>query len=572
MTAPLLKVRGYTVDMLARGGARTLVQSLDFEVSPGETLAIIGESGSGKSVATTALVGLAPSAWMRVTAGSALFEGRELVGLAENELRRLRGNRIGMVFQEPMSALNPMLPIGDQIAETLVAHRGATWRQARAEAVRLLELVRIPDASRRAGQFPSALSGGMRQRVVIAAAIACRPSLLIADEPTTALDATVQGEILQLLADLKAAVGCAIVLITHDMTVVRQAADHVAVMQQGRIVERGPRAAILDTPQTEVTRTLIAASRPGAEPPETPAVDNPEAPALSIENLVVSFARQRGGKLLHRQQRLFAVDGVSLSIERGETLALVGESGSGKTTIARAVLGLISPDAGQVRVGGRPVAHRPGQGRVQFIFQDPQSSLDPRFRAWESVTEPLRIQGDASDLRERAAALFEQVGLDSSHLDRYTHELSGGQRQRLGIARALCAQPDLVIADEAVAALDSSTKLQILELFLSLQASTRLPMLFVTHDFAVVSRLAHRVAVMRFGQLLEIGPTASVLRNPQHAYTQALVSAARGAHIALPASAGHRVGVPGSQPAGRTMCRIALQHFVHVDDPMPSVA
>ena len=280
----------------------------------------------------------------------------------------------------------------------------------------------------------------------------------------------------------------------------------------------------------------------------------------------MSFARPRRGNPFQRSQRLFAVDGVSLSIDRGETLALVGESGSGKTTIARAVLGLITPDAGQLRVAGRPVAQRSDHGRVQFIFQDPQSSLDPRFRAWESVTEPLKIRGDTSALRHRAASLFEQVGLDTLLLDRYAHELSGGQRQRLGIARALCAQPDLVIADEAVAALDSSTKLQILELFLSLQASTRLPLLFITHDFAVVSRLAHRVAVMRFGRLLEIGPTAAVLRNPQHAYTCALIAAAGGLRAEPPESLGHRTGSHGSRPARLDLIEVGKQHFVQPDE------
>ena len=560
MTQPLLRVRGYTVEMLSGSAARTLVQSVDFDVSPGETLAIIGESGSGKSVATTALVGLAPSARMRVTAGSAVFEGRELVGLPERALRGLRGNRIGMVFQEPMSALNPMLPVGDQIAETLVAHRGATWRQARAEAVRLLEQVRIPAAARCARQYPSALSGGMRQRVVIAAAIACRPSLLIADEPTTALDATVQNEILQLLTELKAEVGCAIVLITHDMAVVRQAADTVAVMQRGCIVERGTRDALLSSPQVPYTRSLIAASLPRPDAPERPAAGGAQPPALSIERLTVSFARPRSGSPFQRSQRLFAVDGVSLSIDRGETLALVGESGSGKTTIARAVLGLIPPESGRVTVAGRPVAA--GAGRVQYIFQDPQSSLDPRFRAWESVMEPLKVRGDTAGLRARAAPLFEQVGLDARLRDRYTHELSGGQRQRLGIARALCSQPDLVIADEAVAALDASTKLQILELLLSLQADTGLPLLFITHDFAVVSRLAHRVAVLRFGRLLEIGLTASVLRNPQHAYTRALVAAAAGERALPPASLGHRTGPPGSRNADPSLCEVGRHHFV----------
>ncbi|ATN37760.1 hypothetical protein ACO34A_28780 (plasmid) [Rhizobium sp. ACO-34A] len=557
----LLTVRNFSIDMLAANGPRSIVTGLDFDVAAGETLAIIGESGSGKSVATRAMVGLAPSPPMRVTSGSALFEGQDLLTIGEAGLRRLRGSRIGMIFQEPMSALNPMMPVGAQIAETIVTHKGLSRRTAQAEAVRLLDRVRIPDAAGRARLHPAALSGGMRQRVVIAAAIACKPPLIIADEPTTALDATVQAEILSLIAELKAEVGCAVIFITHDMAVVRQTADRILVMQNGRVVESGSKDAILSAPKQEYTRTLIAASMPdmgGVAPLEKAA----DAPALAIRDLIVSFPARRNPLSLKRPERLYAVDGLSLDVARGETVALVGESGSGKTTIARAALGLVAPDEGRIWIGGKDVGEAGRKGRVQFIFQDPQSSLDPRFRAWQSVMEPLAIAGDRENLRERAIPLFRRVGLDATHVDRYTHELSGGQRQRLGIARALAPSPDLVIADEAVAALDATTRLQILDLFQSLQKRTGLPMLFITHDLATVSRIAHRVAVMRFGRLLEIGPTASVLSEPRHAYTRSLVAAARGEAATAPVTRGHRIGMAGAQPHWAPMLEVTPGHFI----------
>jgi peptide/nickel transport system ATP-binding protein len=566
----LLSVRGLRTEILTRSGSRTVVDDLSFDVAAGEVLAIIGESGSGKSVATQSIVGLLPSPPARVTSGTALFHDRDLLTLPERDLRRIRGNHIGLIFQEPMSALNPMMPVGDQIAETLVTHRNLNWSAARAEAVRLLDRVRIPDAAARAKLHPAALSGGMRQRVVIAAALACKPDLVIADEPTTALDATVQAEILSLLRELKAEVGCAVIFITHDMGVVRQIADRVLVMQHGRAVETGTRDSVLIHPQAAYTRNLIAAT--AAAIPRADAVSEPAMvpPALALEDLVVSYPRSQGVLSFGRQERLYAVDGVSLSIADGETLALVGESGSGKTTIARAALGLVRPDEGRVRLRGEDIttSAKAANGRVQFVFQDPQSSIDPRYRAWQTVTEPLRLAGekDTALLRTRALSLLEQVGLEAAHLDRLTHELSGGQRQRLGIARALSASPDLVIADEAVSALDATTKLQVLDLFQNLQASTKLPILFITHDFAVVSRVAHRVAVMRFGRVVELGPTASVLTSPQHPYTRALITAATGgAPTAMPPASGHRIGATGTQRTWSPMREAAKDHFVVED-------
>lgn len=565
----LLEVSGLTTAILTRTGPRVVVDDLSFSLAAGEVLAIVGESGSGKSVATQSITGLLPSPPGRVTSGTALFEGRDLLALPEPELRRLRGRRIGMIFQEPMSALNPMMPVGDQIAEVIVTHLGHGWDKARAEAVRLLDQVRIPDAAGRAKLHPSALSGGMRQRVVIAAALACRPALVIADEPTTALDATVQAEILALLRQLRAEMGCAVIFITHDMGVVRQIADRVLVMQQGRAIETGPRDEILGSPRHAYTQTLVAASVP-AEPRVDTTVDAAGPAPLALENLTVSFPREQRLLSFGPQQRLFAVDGVSLSLNRGETLALVGESGSGKTTIARAILGLVRPDEGRVRLNGEDVSTVPVpmRGRVQFVFQDPQSALDPRYRAWETIAEPLRIAGERSvpRLRARAVELLSRIGLDASYLDRLTHELSGGQRQRLGIARALAASPDLVIADEAVSALDATTKLQVLELFEALQAETGLPILFITHDFAVVSRIAHRVAVLRVGRLLEIGPTTSVLARPAHPYTRALIAAGHGSAAPPPVTRSHRIGPPGSAPDWTPMRETGPGHFVIAED------
>lgn len=572
--APLLAVTGLRTEVLTRTGPRVVVDDLSFSVEPGEVLAIIGESGSGKSVAMQSLVGLLPSPPMRVAAGSALFKDLDLLKQPETVLRTVRGNHIGLIFQEPMSALNPMMPVGDQIAEAIVTHRSMGWSAARAEAIRLLDRVRIADAAGRSRLVPSALSGGMRQRVVIAAALACKPALVIADEPTTALDATVQAEILALLWELRAEVGCAVLFITHDMAVVRQIADRVLVMQHGRAIESGTRDALLANPVADYTRTLIAASAAAQPKPiaTTPSVETPRPPPLAIEDLVVSYPRSQSMFSFSKAERLFAVDGVSLTVGAGETVALVGESGSGKTTIARAILGLVNPEVGRIRINGEDVttAGEWRRSRVQFVFQDPQSSLDPRYKAWQSVTEPLRIAGErnASRLRDKAATLLGQVGLGASYLDRLTHELSGGQRQRLGIARALSSSPDIIIADEAVSALDATTKLQVLELFEELQAATHLPLLFITHDFAVVSRIARTVAVMRFGRLVELGPTASVLATPQHPYTQSLIAAGSGASKSLaPSAAGHRIAAPGTQRTWRPMREALAGHFVAEEEP-----
>jgi peptide/nickel transport system ATP-binding protein len=564
--APLLAIEGLTTEVLTLAGPTRLVDDVSFSVEPGRMLAVVGESGSGKSVTMLSVLGLLPEPAL-VTRGTAIFEGTDLLRAPERTLRRIRGSRIGMIFQEPMSALNPVVTVGAQIAETLVVHRGMSRTSAWTEAVRLIDRVRIPQAGDRARSYPHQLSGGMRQRVVIAAAIACKPALLIADEPTTALDTTVQAEIIALLNDLRRDVGCAVALITHDMALVKDVADSVAVMRRGRIVERGRRDAIFAAPRDAYTRTLITASCSSGEGRGNAPASEP--PVLDARDLTVSFAA-KSASWRPTGERLHAVDGVSLSIRAGETLALVGESGSGKTTFARAVLGLQPIDEGGLWIDGRDVRALGAAGRkVQFVFQDPQASLDPRIRAWESAIEPVALAAGATKaaLRDRAADLLAQVGLSAEHLDRFPHELSGGQRQRIGIARALSVAPRILIADEAVSALDASTRLQALDLFAELQARTGVAILFITHDFGVVARLAHRVAVMRFGRLMEIGPTEALLRAPHHPYTKALIDAVPGRRaagtsvVALPPGR-HRVGRRGALTGWPPMQAVSSDHAV----------
>ncbi len=515
MSDALLQVRNLSVGMFDPDGGRRVVNDLSFDVVPGEVLAIIGESGSGKSLSMQAITGLLPSPPACVAGGTARFEGAELIGMAESALRRIRGNRIGMIFQEPMAALDPMRNVGDQVAETLVIHRGLSWSAARAETLSLFRQVRISDPDRRMRQRPSGLSGGMLQRAVIAAAIACRPALIIADEPTTALDATTASEVLDLLAEMRRQSGAAMIFITHDIAIVRRIADRVLVMREGCEVESGTVREVLSTPQRDYTKALIAAARlgPRAKEAETTA----QSPVLQAEDLTIRF---RLPSMPFRTRSFTAVDGASLSIKRGETLALIGESGSGKTTLARAIAGLQRIDSGSIRISGK--------GRAQFVFQNPQSALNPSYRAWWSVTEPLLFEGqrDRALLRHRAAELLQQVGLGAEFLDRFPHELSGGQRQRLGIARALSTEPDILIADEAVSALDAETRMKILELMRDIQKASGLPILFITHDFSVVTTIANRVAVMRSGRIIEEGPVNEVTEAPKEAYTRALISAA----------------------------------------------
>ncbi len=549
---PVARIERLQVVFRTRGGPVVAVEDVSFSVAPGETVCVVGESGSGKSALALALMRLVEFEGGRITRGRVLFDRGEskridLVRTDPAVMRRIRGDRIGMVFQEPMTALNPVLTIGRQLTEGLRLHRGLSRRAAQARALELLREVRLPDPERRLRQYPHELSGGMRQRVVIAMAVACRPRLLIADEPTTALDVTVQAGILGLFNRLRREVGCAMVLITHDMGVVAQMADRVVVMHRGRKVEEGDVREIFEAPRHPHTRALLAAvprlgemrGRPapapmplaGAERPPA-AVTGGEGGLLDIRNLVVRFP-VRGGWLRRTVGQLHAVEDVSLTLGRGRTLGLVGETGCGKSTLGRAILRLVEPLAGEIRLGATdiralgPRALRQARRRMQMIFQDPLASLDPQIPIAEQIAEPLRNFGigTRAERAERVAALLDRVHLSRALMRRYPHELSGGQRQRVAIARALALGPELIVADEALSALDASVQARVLNLMLELQADLGLSFLFISHDMAVVERVSHDVAVMYMGRIVETGPRAAVLEDPRHPYTRALLRA-----------------------------------------------
>lgn len=505
-----LRVRFHTED-----GVAEAVRGVSFGVAPGEILAVVGESGSGKSVTAMSALGLlAPTA--EVT-GRIELAGEELRGRA---LRRVRGAEIAMIFQEPMTSLNPVFTIGWQLVEAIRLHADMPTARARERAAELLEVVGIPEPHRRLKHYPHQLSGGQRQRVMIAMALACEPEVLIADEPTTALDVTVQAGILALLRDLRERLGMTILLITHDMGVVADLADRVVVMYRGEVVEQAPVEQLFRAPEHEYTRALLAAV-PRLEVGE-PAGPEPEEPVLRVEDLVVSYAGQR------------AVDGVSLHIDRGEILALVGESGSGKSTVGKCVARLVTPAEGRIVLDGQDISRLPARRlrsvrrNIGIVFQDPGSSLDPRMTIADSIAEPLRLHRVARgrELDDRVDTLLDAVELGATMRRRYPHELSGGQRQRVSIARALALEPKLLIADEPTSALDVSVQDAVLELIQELQARLNFSCLFISHDLAVVNLLARRVAVMHQGKLVEQGDRAQVLGNPQHAYTQRLLASA----------------------------------------------
>ena len=502
-----------------------LVQDLSFDLARGETLAIAGESGSGKSITALAIMGLLPGA-VRVASGTVHLGKTDLTRAPEDQLRAIRGDQIAMIFQEPMTSLNPIMTVGTQLTEAIRAHEPMSRAQARAAALKALQQVRLSQPERRLTQFPHELSGGMRQRVMIAMALALRPQVLIADEPTTALDVTVQREVLDLLRDLQNDLGTAIILITHDMGVVAEMAGRVIVMRNGRMVEAAPVADLFAAPAADYTRTLLAAvPRIGQRGDSAPVTPDPIA---RITDLRVGFDI-RGGILQRVTQRLHAVAGVSFAINKGETLALVGESGCGKSTIARAMVGLV-PHQGQIEIGGQTLTN-PSRAtqldvsrKVQMVFQDPMAALDPRQKVADLLAEPLIIHGMPTS-RSHSAALLEKVGLLPEHLDRYPHEFSGGQRQRLCIARALVLNPALIVADEAVSALDVSVQARVLDLLRALKAEYGIALLFISHDMAVVESIADRVAVMCLGQIVELGTRSQVFGNPQHAYTRRLLDA-----------------------------------------------
>lgn len=534
MLAPILQVCDLTIQVATPSGGKTVLDSMSFSLMPNEVLCLAGESGSGKSMTALAIMGLLPQPGARITRGEILLGSTNLVGLSETAYRSLRASRVAMIFQEPMTSLNPVMTIGDQISEVLVAHGEASRWQASAQALKLLKEVRMSSPERRLKQYPHELSGGMRQRVVIAIALACQPDVLIADEPTTALDVTVQAEILDLISKLQERAGTAVLLITHDMGVVAEVADRVVVMRDGRQVETAPVEQLFTNPASHYTRELLSAvPRLGSATNRKPMTQLVASSTAVVEarDLSVQFP-VRGGLLNRVQQNVHAVERVSFSIDAGETLALVGESGSGKSTIGRALLSLV-PFQGDVSINGRSTAGlsrellRAVRRDVQMIFQDPYASLDPRMSVGEQVAEPLVVHKIATgvELADRVAWLFERVGLPLDSQSRHPHEFSGGQRQRICIARALALSPKVIVADECVSALDVSVQAQVLDLLSELQAEQGLSYLFISHDMAVVERVSDRVAVLFAGQIVETGPTNLVLSNPRHSYTQGLLSA-----------------------------------------------
>ncbi|MDR6538457.1 dipeptide ABC transporter ATP-binding protein [Variovorax soli] len=580
----VLEVDGLTVRFATSERTVDAVRKLSLHVDRGETLAIVGESGSGKSVTSLALMRLVEYGGGRILDGRMAFRRRDgrvldLAKASDATMRGIRGADIAMIFQEPMTSLNPVFTAGDQIAEAIAIHQDKDRAAARAEALRMLELVRIPEARSVLQRYPHQLSGGMRQRVMIAMALSCRPSLLIADEPTTALDVTIQAQILQLIRELQSEMHMGVVFITHDMGVVAEVADRVLVMYRGDKAEAGPSEQVFKAPQHPYTRALLSAvpqlgAMRGTElparfellqvdaagirtsdrsPQDTVRRDTP--PILRVKDLVTRFDLKSGlfGRVT---RRVHAVEGISFDLHAGETLALVGESGCGKSTTGRSLLRLVDSQGGEIEFKGRNVLALP-QGQlqalrrdIQFIFQDPFASLDPRLTVGFSIMEPLLVHRVASgaQAQERVRWLLEKVGLPADYAQRYPHEFSGGQRQRIAIARALALDPKVVVADESVSALDVSIQAQIVNLMLDLQRELGVAFLFISHDMAVVERISHRVAVMYLGQIVEIGPRRAIFENPQHAYTRKLMAA-----------------VPVADPARRNRARPLL----HGEIPSP---
>lgn len=585
----VLEVQGLTVRFDTSERSVVAVKDLGFHVRAGEVLAIVGESGSGKSVTSLSVMRLIEHGGGTIASGKISFTRRnggklDLAKAADSVMRTIRGGEISMIFQEPMTSLNPVFSVGTQVAEAVMLHQGLSHAEAEAEALRMLELVRIPEAKQILKRYPHQLSGGMRQRVMIAMALSCKPSLLIADEPTTALDVTIQAQILQLIRQLQEEMGMAVIFITHDMGVVAEVADRVLVMYHGEAVEEGTCEQIFHNPRHPYTQSLLAAvprlgSMRGTDEPapfpllritdpeaeqlgtadmdETP-VDMPEpaasapsvsdGPVLSVDNLITRFDVETGfwGKV---KRRVHAVEQVSFNLYPGETLGLVGESGCGKSTIGRSLIGLETPRSGSIVFNGQELTQVSGsqlqklRRNIQYVFQDPYAALDPRLTVGFSIMEPLLIHKVCSrqEAERRVGELLERVDLDPAMAVRYPHEFSGGQRQRVCIARALAMNPEIIIADESVSALDVSVRAQIINLLLALQKEFRIAFLFMSHDMAVIERVCHRVAVMYLGQIVELGSRRDVFENPLHPYTKRLMSA-----------------VPIPDPSRRTMSHTLL--------------
>ena len=585
----VLEVQGLTVRFDTSERSVVAVKDLGFHVRAGEVLAIVGESGSGKSVTSLSVMRLIEHGGGTIASGKISFTRRnggklDLAKAADSVMRTIRGGEISMIFQEPMTSLNPVFSVGTQVAEAVMLHQGLSHAEAEAEALRMLELVRIPEAKQILKRYPHQLSGGMRQRVMIAMALSCKPSLLIADEPTTALDVTIQAQILQLIRQLQEEMGMAVIFITHDMGVVAEVADRVLVMYHGEAVEEGTCEQIFHNPRHPYTQSLLAAvprlgSMRGTDEPapfpllritdpeaeqlgtadmdETP-VDMPEpaasapsvsdGPVLSVDNLITRFDVETGfwGKV---KRRVHAVEQVSFNLYPGETLGLVGESGCGKSTIGRSLIGLETPRSGSIVFNGQELTQVSGsqlqklRRNIQYVFQDPYAALDPRLTVGFSIIEPLLIHKVCSrqEAERRVGELLERVDLDPAMAVRYPHEFSGGQRQRVCIARALAMNPEIIIADESVSALDVSVRAQIINLLLALQKEFRIAFLFISHDMAVIERVCHRVAVMYLGHIVELGSRRDVFENPLHPYTKRLMSA-----------------VPIPDPSRRTMSHTLL--------------
>ncbi len=524
---PVLSVRGLDIDFRISRGPTSVVAGLDLDVRPGELVALLGESGSGKTVTARAIMGIQDEA-ATVRADRLDLDGTSLLGLSDDQRRRLRGDSMSMVLQDALSSLNPVLSIGDQIGEIFRVHRALGRKQARARAIELLDIVGIASPAARVDDYPHQFSGGMRQRILIAMAIALEPKLLIADEPTTALDVTVQAQILRLLHDLRGRLDMGVLLITHDIGVVTEVADRLVVMHHGRVVEQGDADTVFATPSDAYTRRLLG-SAPRPEPARVLSAENLAGdPILQVSDLARTFVT--GSALAKKTVK--AVAGVDLVLRRGETLGIVGESGSGKSTLARMVVGLESVDRGSVLYRGEDVTRRTrgrrpaAQAGVGMVFQDPYTSLDPRMRVRDVIAEPHAVAriGTAASRRDRVAQLLELVGLQPDMMERFPHQFSGGQRQRIGIARSLMRDPDVLVCDEPVSALDVTIQAQVVDLLVDIQERLGLSILFISHDLSVVRNLAHRVLVMYRGEVVETGGTEQIFEDPQHDYTRSLLA------------------------------------------------